>query len=55
LVDDGSIFFYYGEGQIGDMRFIKANLALHDHAMNGEDVHLFEDIPEKSGGSRAQT
>jgi 5-methylcytosine-specific restriction protein A len=31
------------------MRFIKANLALRDHAKNGEDVHLFEEVPSKSG------
>src|ERR1035438_7938760 len=43
------LFFYYGEGQLGDMRFIKANLALRDHAKNGEDVHLFEEVPNKSG------
>jgi 5-methylcytosine-specific restriction enzyme A len=47
--DDGTTFFYYGEGQIGDMQFIKANLALRDHSTNGEDVHLFEEVPEKSG------
>ena len=47
--DDGTTFFYYGEGQIGDMRFIKANLALRDHSANGEDVHLFEEVRSKSG------
>jgi 5-methylcytosine-specific restriction protein A len=47
--DDGKTFFYYGEGQLGDMRFIKANLALRDHSTNGEDVHLFEEVPSKSG------
>jgi 5-methylcytosine-specific restriction protein A len=47
--EDGTTFFYYGEGQIGDMQFIKANLALRDHSTNGEDVHLFEEVPEKSG------
>jgi 5-methylcytosine-specific restriction protein A len=47
--DDGTTFFYYGEGQIGDMRFVKANLALRDHTANGEDVHLFEEVPNKSG------
>jgi 5-methylcytosine-specific restriction enzyme A len=47
--EDGTTFFYYGEGQIGDMRFIKANLALRDHSMNGEDVHLFEEVPKRSG------
>lgn len=47
--EDGTTFFYYGEGQVGDMQFIKANLALRDHAVNGEDVHLFEEVTEKSG------
>jgi len=47
--DDGGTFFYYGEGQLGDMRFIKANAALRDHSLNGEDVHLFEEVPSKSG------
>ena len=47
--EDGTTFFYYGEGQIGDMQFIKANLALRDHSTNGEDVHLFKEVPEKSG------
>jgi 5-methylcytosine-specific restriction protein A len=46
---DGYTFFYFGEGQIGDMKFVKGNLALRDHAGNGEDVHLFEEVPEKSG------
>lgn len=47
--DDGETFFYYGEGQHGDMKFTKANLALRDHAANGEDIHLFEEVPTKSG------
>ena len=47
--DDGTMFFYYGEGQAGDMRFTRANVALRDHSTNGEDVHLFEEVPSKSG------
>jgi 5-methylcytosine-specific restriction protein A len=47
--DDGATFFYYGEGQIGDMKFTKGNLALRDHVKSGEDVHLFEEVPRKSG------
>jgi 5-methylcytosine-specific restriction protein A len=46
---DGATFFYFGEGQVGDMKFAKANLALRNHAINGEDVHLFEEVPAKSG------
>ena len=47
--DDGGTFFYYGEGQVGDMKFIKANAALRDHSTNGEDVHIFEEVPAKGG------
>ncbi len=47
--DDGTTFFYYGEGQVGDMQFIKANMALRDHSTQGEDVHLFEEVVGKSG------
>jgi 5-methylcytosine-specific restriction protein A len=52
--DDSGTFFYYGEGQNGDMKFTKANLALRDHSMRGEDVHLFGDTPKKRGYLRYQ-
>lgn len=54
---DGSTFFYFGEGQIGDMKFIKANLALRDHPANGEDVYLFEEVQflTKAGISGTRT
>lgn len=47
--DDGKTLFYFGEGQEGDMKFTKGNLALRDHVSNGEDVHVFEEVPSKSG------
>jgi 5-methylcytosine-specific restriction protein A len=50
--EGGSRFLYYGEGQIGDMRFIKANLALRDHVSAGKDVHLFETVRGKKGWLR---
>ncbi|HET6994533.1 MAG TPA: HNH endonuclease [Chitinophagaceae bacterium] len=40
--DNPNIFSYTGEGQVGDMRFIKGNLALKDHINNGKRVFLFE-------------
>ncbi|HEY4739247.1 MAG TPA: HNH endonuclease signature motif containing protein [Candidatus Acidoferrales bacterium] len=46
--EDRLRFFYFGEGQSGDMKFTKGNLALRDHVSGGEDVHLFEEVPEKS-------
>jgi 5-methylcytosine-specific restriction protein A len=36
------VFAYTGEGQAGDMRFIKGNLALRDHKKNNKRVFLFE-------------
>ena len=47
--EDGSTFFYFGEGQTGDMKFTKGNLALRDHVLHGEDVHLFEEVSTKRG------
>ncbi len=37
---DGT-FRYTGEGQIGDMTFVRGNAAIHDHATQGKDLHLF--------------
>jgi 5-methylcytosine-specific restriction enzyme A len=47
--DDNGVFHYFGAGQEGDMQFVRGNLALRDHAENGEDVHLFE---QEAGGLR---
>jgi 5-methylcytosine-specific restriction protein A len=47
--DDEGVFHYFGAGQEGDMEFVRGNLALRDHAENGEDIHLFE---QESGGLR---
>jgi 5-methylcytosine-specific restriction protein A len=36
---DGT-FRYFGEGQVGDMRFVSGNKAIRDHAETGKDPHL---------------
>jgi 5-methylcytosine-specific restriction enzyme A len=36
------IFHYTGEGQSGDMEFIRGNLAIKEHLNNSKDLHLFE-------------
>jgi 5-methylcytosine-specific restriction protein A len=41
---DGT-FLLYGEGQEGDMSFVRGNRAVRDHALNGRDLHLFEKVP----------
>ena len=38
------VFSYTGEGQSGDMRFTKGNLALRDHLSSNKRVFLFEYI-----------
>lgn len=40
--DNPNIFSYTGEGQEGDMQFIKGNLALKEHLNRGKRVFLFE-------------
>lgn len=48
--DDGS-FAYTGEGQIGDMDFVRGNLAIRDHIANGRELLLFEKL-RRSGSYR---
>jgi 5-methylcytosine-specific restriction protein A len=40
--DNNNIFSYTGEGQEGDMQFIRGNLALKEHLNIGKRVFLFE-------------
>jgi hypothetical protein len=39
--EDG-LFLYTGEGQEGDMQFIRGNKAILEHEKDGKDIHLFE-------------
>ena len=39
--DNPDVFSYTGEGQAGDMKFTKGNLALRSHLQNGKRVFLF--------------
>jgi 5-methylcytosine-specific restriction protein A len=47
--DDNGVFLYTGEGQRGDMDFVKGNLAIRDHAVNGNDLHLFQALGKGKG------
>jgi 5-methylcytosine-specific restriction protein A len=40
--DNPKVYSYTGEGQLGDMKYVKGNLALRDHKENGKKVFLFE-------------
>ena len=39
--DDG-IFWYTGEGQVGDMKMTSGNKAISEHAQNKKIIHIFE-------------
>lgn len=42
--DNSNVYQYTGAGQVGDMKYIRGNLALRDHKENGKKVFLFEYI-----------
>jgi len=39
------VFHYFGEGQNGDMEFVRGNKAVRDHAKLGKQLLLFEKVP----------
>jgi 5-methylcytosine-specific restriction enzyme A len=39
---DDDTFIYTGEGQRGDMEFLRGNAAIRDHGAAGRELHLFE-------------
>lgn len=45
--DDGQTFIYTGEGQVGDMEWVRGNKAVRDHRENGKQLHLFEKSGQK--------
>jgi 5-methylcytosine-specific restriction protein A len=38
------LFLYTGEGQQGDMAFVRGNAAIRDHIDHGKDLHLFAQV-----------
>ena len=47
--DENGVFLYTGEGQVGDMGFVRGNQAIRDHAANGKDLHLFQSLGKGQG------
>ncbi len=39
---NGNKYFYTGEGQRGDMKFQRGNVAIRDHHKNNKKLHLFK-------------
>lgn len=42
--EEHGVFLYTGEGQRGDMEFVRGNKAIRDHMADGRDLHLFSDL-----------
>lgn len=49
---ESGTFRYFGEGQVGDMKWDRGNKAIRDHALDGKDLLLFEAL--KRGQLRAR-
>ena len=47
--DENGVFLYTGEGQAGDMTFVRGNRAIRDHAIEGNDLHLFQALGKGAG------
>ena len=47
--DADGVFRYCGEGQRGDMEFIRGNRAIRDHAAEGKDLLLFQSLGKGQG------
>jgi 5-methylcytosine-specific restriction protein A len=47
--DSDGVYWYSGEGTIGDMEWTRANRAIRDHMTEGRDLLLFERVQRKEG------
>jgi 5-methylcytosine-specific restriction enzyme A len=47
--DDNGVFLYTGEGQEGDMAFVRGNRAVRDHTLDSKDLHLFQALGKGEG------
>lgn len=47
--DADGVFSYTGEGQLGDMEFVRGNKAIRDHIADGKDLHLFRAMGKGKG------
>ena len=46
--EDG-VYLYTGEGQVGDMQFVRGNKAIRDHLADGKDLLLFASLGKGKG------
>lgn len=50
--DDEGTFFFFGEGQEGDMTFVRGNLAVRNHSTEGKALHLFRTVAQGKGKAK---
>lgn len=48
---DRKVFLYTGEGQLGDMEFVRGNRRIRDHAAEGKALLLFQKLGKGRGYS----
>ena len=47
--NDNGVFVYTGEGQKGDMEFVRGNKGIRDHASDGKALQLFKSLGKGRG------
>jgi 5-methylcytosine-specific restriction protein A len=50
--DDEGTFLFFGEGQEGDMKFVRGNLAIKSHSSRGKALHLFRTVFQGKGKAK---
>ncbi|WP_191563203.1 restriction endonuclease [Janibacter melonis] len=51
---DASVFYYTGEGQVGDQQLTKGNKSILEHAEDGRSLRLFEAVGGLQRGGKPQ-
>ena len=46
---DMGTYRYFGEGQLGNMEFVRGNKAIRDHIRNGKDLLVFQTLGKRKG------
>jgi 5-methylcytosine-specific restriction protein A len=47
--NEDRVYLYTGEGQVGDMQWVRGNRAIRDHLADGKDLLMFENLSKGKG------
>jgi 5-methylcytosine-specific restriction protein A len=47
--NEDRVYLYTGEGQVGDMQFVRGNRAIRTHLADGKDLLMFENLGKGKG------